>query len=169
MKQFLFAIFLLGSLSPLMSQARYGHLNFGQLLSIMPQTQGAEASLEAYQKQLVAQGEAMAAKFQADYTEYLRQAQGGDLTPVQQQKMQTDLQAQQQAIVAYEEEMTQLINKKREELITPIIDRAREAIKMVAQANKFVMVFDTSIFNAILFAGESEDVMPLVKTQLGIQ
>lgn len=169
MKHFFFAIALLCAALPAGAQGRYGHLNFGELLNIMPETKGAEASLEAFQKQLTAQGEAMAAKFQADYTEAVRLMQNGELTPVQQQQKQTELQQQQQAIAAYEEQMTQQINARREELLKPIIDKADAAIATVAKANQFIMVFDTSVFNAILFAGETEDLLPLVKTQLGIQ
>ena len=41
-------------------------------------------------------------------------------------------------------------------------------VEQVAQENNFQLIFDTSMFNAVLFAAESEDVMPMVKAKLGI-
>lgn len=148
---------------------KYGHCNLGSLIAQMPETKSADSELETFQKQLVAKGEEMATKFQANYTAFVTEAQEGNLTPKQQQERQTALQTEQQAILSYEQEITQKVNEKREELLKPLFDKATEAIKAVAKENGYVMIFDTSVFNAVLFATDADDVMPLVKAKLGLK
>ena len=57
----------------------------------------------------------------------------------------------------------------RNEMLKPIVARAQTAIDEVAKENGYVMVFDTSIFGAIMYAKDTEDIMPLVKAKLGIE
>jgi len=148
---------------------KYGHINFGNLISAMPETDAADAELEAYQKQLVQQGEQMAEEFQEEYGQFVTEVQSGSLPPKQQQEQQAKLQAKQQEILAYEQQIRQMVQEKRQELLAPIVERAEAAVQEVAKENGFVMIFDSSAFNAVLFAQESTDVMSMVKAKLGIE
>lgn len=147
---------------------QYAHLNFGNLISLMPETEAANAELEAFQKQLVAEGEKMAEQFQKDYGEFVVAVQGGDLAPKDQQLRQQQLQKKQQEIQAYEQKVIQDVQAKRDELLGPIIDKAQKAIGEVAKEKGYKMVFDTSSFNSVLFAQDSLDILELVKAKLGI-
>lgn len=160
--------FVLFSLASSVAQ-KYGHLNFGNLIADMPQTEQANKDLETYQKQLVAKGEEMATKLQTQFEATLKEVNEGKLSPLQQQQAEADLQNQQNEIRAYEQEVLQKVEIKRQELLKPIIEKAEQAITQVAQENGYIMIFDTSVFNAILFAEDSDDVMSLVKAKLGIQ
>lgn len=151
-----------------MAQQKYGHLNLGNLIEEMPATAKADAELEAFQKQLIAKGEEMAKKFQEDYGKFVTDVQSGDLSPVQQQERQNKLQADQQALVNYEQEIQQKVQGKRQELLTPIITEAEKAIAEVAKENGYLMIFDSSIFNAILYMEDANDVMDKVKAKLGL-
>lgn len=148
---------------------KYGHVNFGTLVSMLPETKAADTALLVYQQQLMAKGEEMAKAFQAGYAAFVKDVQSGNLTPVQQQERQEKLQGEQQAILKYEEDMQQMAAKKREELLNPIVEKGQKAIEEIAKANGYVMIFDTSIFNSILFAQETDDIMPLLKAKLGIK
>ena len=148
---------------------KYGHMNFGNLIAALPQTEQANKDLETYQKQLVAKGEEMAKALQTDFEKILADAQQGKLSPVQQQTAEADLQKRQNEIRAYEQEVMQKVEAKRQELLKPIFDKAEAAIKAVAQENGYELIFDTSVFNAILFAQDSDDVMPMVKAKMGVQ
>ncbi len=148
---------------------KYGHLNFGELLSSMPAATEANATLESLQRDLVAEGETMAAEFEQGVTKFRADQASGNFTPVQLQAKQKVLQAKQNAIGAYEEDVSQQLDDKREQLLTPIIAQAEEAIADVAKEGGYTMVFDTSVFNAVLFAAESEDLMAKVKAKLGIK
>ena len=156
------------SMSTLVAQ-KYAHINFGMLLEAMPATAEANAKLETMQNDLVAEGEAMATEFEAGVEKFRAEQASGNFTPVQLQAKQKALEAKQQAIAKYEQDITQQLNQAREELLVPIITDAEKAIADVAKANGYSMVFDTSMFNAVLFAAESVDIMSQVKERLGIE
>ncbi|MEL7248536.1 MAG: OmpH family outer membrane protein [Bacteroidota bacterium] len=170
MKQILLvSTLVLGSLIALTGQDRYGHLNFGNLIAVMPEAIQANDSLEIMQATMVARGEAMAAQFQRDASAFIKDVQSGTLTPVQQQERQAALEKRQVEIQNFEQEIVQTMGATRNQMLEPIIARAQQAIDDVAKENGYVMVFDTSVFNAVMFADESEDLMDMVKAKLGIE
>lgn len=164
----LVAFAVLFSLAGIAIGQRYGHLNLGQLVSVMPQTKDAEAQLKAYRDSLTDEGLKLETKFREDYTTFVTEARSGTMTPLQQQEKQTALQGQQEQLAAYEQQVQQMLAARRDQLLGPVLERAQEAIEEVAKAEGFIMIFDTSVFNSVLFADDSEDVMPLVKARLGI-
>lgn len=169
MKKLLFLFLLSGLALSASAQQKYGHLNFGNLLSLMPETKTADEALKKFQQQAVAQGDTMAKKFQEKYLAAARDVQDGKLSPQQQQMKEAELKQEQDSIANYQERITQEVQAKREELLTPIIDKAEKAVAEIAKANGYVMIFDSSVFNAILFAQDADDIMPLVKQKLGIK
>lgn len=148
---------------------KYGHCNFGTLVSAMPGTKQADTELEAYQQQLVSKGEEMATAFQAKVTQYYQDSQSGDYTPKVLADREQALQKEQQEIMAYEQEIQQKMGAKREELLQPLVEAVEAAIAKVAKANGYVMIFDTSMFNSVLFAEEAVDITAAVKAELGIE
>ena len=60
------------------------------------------------------------------------------------------------------------VEKKRQDLLQPIIDKADKAIKGVAAEKGFDYIFDTSS-GTLLHVKAADDIMPLVKAKLGIQ
>lgn len=168
MKKLLFLL-LLSGLTFSVSAQKYGHLNFGNLLSSMPETKVADETLKKFQQEMVAKGDTMAKKFQAKYVAIAKEVQEGKLSPLQQQQKEDELKKEQESIVKYQQEINQQVQAKREELLKPIIDKAEKAIAELAKAGGYVMVFDTSVFNAILFAQETEDLLPKIKEKLGIK
>ena len=59
------------------------------------------------------------------------------------------------------------IQTKEQELLEPILTKARKAIEDVATEGNFTYIFDKSSGN-ILYAKESENVIALVKKKLGL-
>lgn len=148
---------------------QYGHCNLNILVSALPGTKQADSELEAYQQQLITKGEEMATTWRTKAQAYATQAQSGDLNPKQMQEQEAALKQEQQQILAYEQEIAQKLGVKREELLSPLIDEVMQAIKEVAQEEGMIMVFDTSMFNAVLYAEESVDITDKVKAKLGIK
>jgi outer membrane protein len=60
------------------------------------------------------------------------------------------------------------MQKKKEELYSPIIKKAEDAINAIAKEKGYSYIFDTSV-GAVLFAQESDDVMALVKAKLSLK
>lgn len=168
MKKMILLCACLLALSVAGTSQKYGHLNMGGLVSLMPETKMADTVLAEYQKQLVAKGEDMAKNFQDKYTKFVAAAKAGELTALQQQSQQEDLQKDQNALMQYQQEINDKMTGKRDELLKPILEKAEKAVTEVAKTNGYLMIFDTSIFNSVLFAQDADDVMSLVMAKLGI-
>jgi outer membrane protein len=147
---------------------KYGHLNYGNVLTLMPEVKQADAQLEAFQKELVSKGERMAVEFRGNVAKFMTEQQSGILSPKEQQTKREALEKEQVAIEAYEQEIQRQVNLKREELLKPLTDKLDKAIEAVAKANGFTLVFDTGAFNAVLFGDESIDLFLMVKKELGV-
>ena len=145
---------------------RYGHMNFSAFLTSLTDTRKADIDLEEYQNTLVAQGQAMAEKFKNNYIAFMKEQQAGNLAPIKEKEQQELLQKEQEAIQAFEQEIQQKLQVKREELLKPIVDKITAKISEVCKENGFVMVFDTSSFNALLYSPESEDITSLVRSKM---
>ena len=61
------------------------------------------------------------------------------------------------------------VEVKRQELLGPIIKKAKDAVTTVAKEKGYQLVFDSSIFGTILFAEDTTDLLPMVKVHLGIE
>ena len=59
-----------------------------------------------------------------------------------------------------------LEQEREKALLTPIIDRAKEAIRDVAKENGYTYIFDSAV-GVTLYEG-GDDVLPLVKKKLGL-
>ena len=60
------------------------------------------------------------------------------------------------------------IQSKKEELYKPALEKANTAIQAVGKENNYTYIIDTSS-SVLLYAKESENVLPLVKTKLGLK
>jgi len=167
MKQFFFALLLtVCAVSSAFAQ-QYGHVNFGNLLSQMPDVKTAETSLQAYEKGEIATGEKMVADFKKHYAE--TEARVGDMTPKQLEQEKAKLEKEQATIQQFEQGLSRKIELKRQELLGPIIKKAKDAVNAVAKEQGYQIVFDSSIFGSVLFAEDATDILPLVKGRLGIE
>ena len=73
-----------------------------------------------------------------------------------------------QRIQDFQDSAQQSLQKKKEEIYTPIIKKAEDAIKGIAKEKGYSYIFDTSV-GVVLFAQESDDILPQVKTKLGLK
>ncbi len=149
------------------TQPKYGHMNLGNLLELLPDTKKANDAMKVYTDSLGAKDEAMTKAFQEAYAALEKDYNSGVLTPVQTQTRQAELQTQQQAIQKFEQDAQQLAAAKREALLTPILQKVEAAVKDVAKEKGYLMIFDTSS-GITLFAAEGDDVTALVKAKLGL-
>jgi outer membrane protein len=165
-----FSVFLLlfVSLSAVKAQApKYGHMNLGNFLELMPDTKKANDDLKAFADKLTAKDDSLTKAFQAAVVEFQKQYESRTLPPIQAQAREAELQKEQEAIQKFENDAQQLVAAKRDELLSPILKKVEDAVKSVAVENGYLMIFDTST-GAMLFAKDTEDVSALVKKKLGL-
>ncbi len=164
-----FFLFLLLSVSLSAQTApKYGHMNLGILLELLPDTKTANEGLKVFADKLGAKDDSLGRALQASAETLQKEYDSGILTPVQAQQRQAELQKQQEFLQKFEQEANQMVTAKREELLKPILTKVDDAIKAVAKENGYSMIFDTST-GAMLFATDTDDVTVLVKKKLGLE
>ncbi len=145
---------------------KFGYVNSQELLSLMPEARKADSSLQTFAKSYQDQIETMIKEYQKKGQEY--QTQEKTMSEAVKEVKMRDLQKLEENIQQTQQSAQEKIAKKKEELFTPILEKADKAIKDVAKANNYDYVFDAGA-GALLYAKESDDILPLVKTKLGIK
>lgn len=145
---------------------KLGHINSTQLLSFMPETKAADSTLERFGKSLENQLKTMTAEYQSKLQDYKDKAPSmADPVKDTKEKELTDLG---QRIQDFQESAQSSIERKKEELYTPIIKKAQDAIRDISKDKGYSYVFDTSV-GALLYAADSDDLMPQVKQKLALK
>ncbi|NJN32903.1 MAG: OmpH family outer membrane protein [Saprospiraceae bacterium] len=145
-----------------------GHLNLGNLISLMPEAVRADSGLVLYRKDLLATGDTLAMAFEKEYKAFVEAYNAGTLSASQSQKRQESLQKQQQVLRAYAQEVEEKVTNLRRQLLEPILTRIDQAIKTLGKEGKYDVIFDSGT-GSTLFAQDSEDLMPLLKQKLGLK
>ncbi|MFN0034233.1 MAG: OmpH family outer membrane protein [Saprospiraceae bacterium] len=164
---FLFALCLGAATLSAQTAPKYGHMNLGNLLELLPDTKKANDDLKFFADKLAAKDDSLGRSLQAAAETLQKEYDAGNLTPLQAQQRQAELQKQQEFLQKFEQEANQMVTTKREELLKPILGKVDEAIRAVAKESGYAMIFDTST-GAMLFATDTDDVTALVKKKLGI-
>lgn len=167
-KTFFFAVVFLSVLTIGISAQtlKFGHIDSGALIQMMPQTKQADSSLKKFGESLDSQLKGMTAEYQSKLQSYQSKADSlPDAIRTVKEKELTDLG---QRIQDFQQTAQESIQKKKEEIYGPILKKAEDAIKDIAKEKSYSYIFDTSL-GSVIFAQESDNIMPMVKTKLGIK
>ncbi len=145
---------------------KLGYVNSQELLSIMPEMTKADNDLKTFAKQYQDQLETMGKEFEKKGGEY--QAGEKTMSEAVKEVKQKELQSLETRIREYQQSAQEKIGKKKEDLYKPILEKADKAIKDVAKEKGYNYVFDAS-GGSLLYADESDNLLPLVKVKLGIK
>jgi outer membrane protein len=149
------------------STLKFGHINSNELFGIMPELKAADSTLAKFKATLDSQFKTMGAEYQGKISDYKsKEASMADPIKEAKQKEITDLE---ERIQAFQESAQTSLQKKQEELNGPIIKKAQDAINTVAKEKGYSYIFDSMPGGNLLFAQESDDILPLVKAKLGIK
>lgn len=158
---FIFALFCTVALQA----QKFGYINSQALMAELPKVKQADSEMEAYQKQLQKKGQDMVAAFQTKVQDLQKRVGEGTVPPKQQEEEEKKLEEERQKILAFEEEMVQQLQAKRDTLLKPILDEFNAAVKAVATENGYTYIFDQGI---LLYFDAALDVAPLVKKKMGL-
>ncbi len=158
------AVALMLSATSLFAQ-KFGRINSQEILLAMPETKEMETNLQAYAKDLQDNLETIAVEFNqkladfqknyATYSDSVRQLKERELQELQNRRQEFEQVAQQD------------IQKKQQELLTPIIEKAKAAIDKVAKENGYMAIVETGSLAAFDEAALT-DLAPQVRAELGI-
>jgi len=88
-------------------------------------------------------------------------------TDLVKQDKESEIQGLYQRIQTFQQNAQKSLQTKEQEMLEPILAKARKAIEDVATEGNYTYIFDKSI-GSILYAKESENVIDLVKKKLGL-
>lgn len=152
---------------------KFGRVDLAAILPNMPEYQEAITNLDAYGKDLQDQLEQIQVEFNTRFAEYEKSV--ATLTDSIRQLKEQELQQLQQRFQDFQQIAQQDMQRKEQEIMTPIYDKANEAVKKVATEGGFLAIFSTTgdqagsaglaYFNPEMLI----DITPDVKKELGIE
>ena len=159
-------VFVMGATS-LFAQQKFGRINTQEIIVGMPETKEMQTNMEAYAKDLQDNLESMTVEYNQKLQEF--QKNFNTLSESVRQLKENDLNALIQRRNEFEQAAQQDFQKRQNELLAPIIEKAKNAIDKVAAAGGYLAVFDTSTGSLAYFDEASlTDITPAVKKELGI-
>ena len=164
---FVFALIILFSVNlQAQNPIKIGVVDFNKLMADMPGVDSVKIKLQKYQGTLSNQMDAMRSEFENKYTEYQQGSAGmSDLIKATKEKELSDLRDR---IDAFQQQAQVDLQAKQQELLQPIIDKAKAAVKEVARENKYTLVLN-NMEDVVLYSEPADDITALVKKKLGLQ
>ena len=160
------AIALLMGSTSLFAQ-KFGRINTQEIIMSMPETKTMQTNMEAYAKELQDNIETMNVEFNTKLQDF--QKNFNTLTDIAKEMKEKDLNDLQARIREFQERAQQEYQKKQTELLSTIIEKAKNAIDKISAAGGYLVVFDTSTGSLAYFDEATlTDIAPEVKKELGI-
>ena len=147
---------------------KFGHINSDELIQAMPEYDSATVKLEKFRKELVNALELMSVELNTKNEAYQKESK--NYSDIVKQTKEQELVDMNKRIQDFQNNAQSQLQSKQSEVFQPIYQKVDKAIKDVGKENGFLYVFDVSK-GALLYFDEtkSTNVMPLVKTKLGLK
>lgn len=147
---------------------KFGRINSQEIVTSMNEFKEAQTQIQAYAKDLDAQLETIGVEFNTKLQEFQQSADTlGDAMRQLKEKELNDLQTRYQE---FQQMASSDMQKKQMELLQPIQQKCVDAIKEVAQAGGYIVVFDMATGSlAYIDETATTDISAEVKAKLGIQ
>jgi len=147
---------------------KFGHINRNELIQSMPEFDSARAQLERLNKELSNQLELLQVEYNNKAEAYVKESK--NLTELVRQTKEQELQDFQNRMQTFQQSASTQLQEKQTTLFSPITEKADKAIKDIGKENGFFYIFDLSGGQvAYIDETKSVNVMPLVKTKLGLK
>jgi outer membrane protein len=148
------------------TKLKLAHINSNDLMLLMPGIDTVQKIIQDYGNQLKEELEAMYKEYEKKSTDF--QNNQATMSQIMQQNKLKELQDLQSRIQSFEEQAQTELQTKQEEVLKPIVDKARSAIGEVAKEQGYTYVFDSAM-GVLLYSEESDNIIELVKKKLGIK
>jgi len=148
------------------SGLKLGWINSAELLNAMPEKVKADSDVAKYTRNFQEQIQTMMAEYQTKGQDY--QNKEKTMNDAMKEAKMKEIQDLQNRIEALQQSAQEKVQTKKQDLYTPILDKATAAIKSVSKEKGYDYIFDTSN-GFVLFARDEDNVLPIVKAKLGIK
>lgn len=157
--------FLLIPISSFCQAGKFGHVNYGEIIKLMPGIDSVQKIIVDFQTELQSTGEEMAKEFKTKQAEYEQLQNNSSSTTILRIK-EEELTNMYQRIQEFSQSMETELQNKQLELLKPFQEQVLEAIKTVAEEQHISYVFDTL---SLAYSIEGEDLSAKVKAKLNIK
>lgn len=162
-KLIVLSILALGVMTQTFAQ-KFGHANFEEIVSMLPERAAAEKEVQDLQQTLEGRLNSMYETYQSKAAEF----QTDTISQAVRRSLQQELQDLERRIQEFQQTASTEIQTKQNELMSKMFEKVRVAATEVGKANAYTYIFDSSPSTGVLLYAGGEDVTPLIKTQLGI-
>ena len=146
---------------------KFGRINTQEIIMAMPETKTMQENMDTFAKELSDNIETMNVEFNTKLQDF--QKNYNTFSDAIKEVKEKELNDMQTRTREFQERAQQDYQKKQNDLLAPIIDKANSAIDKVAAAGGVLVVFDTSTGSLAYFDEATlTDVAPAVKKELGI-
>jgi outer membrane protein len=135
----------------------------------MPESDSAQKQLEREASAMQKTLEELQVEFNKKYEDYLKLTNDATTSQLILKTKEEELQTIQQRSQTFQQQAEQSVTNKRAELFKPIQDKAIKAVSDVAAENGFTYIFDTAGGSIVYTSPDSQDILQLVKTKLGLK
>lgn len=161
-------MFILVSGTASFAQQKIGHIDSQEVLKLMPERDSAAKVFEKFNAEITKNYESMNVVYNNLLETYTKQKDS--LSSFIRTAKEAELVDMQGKIQNFQTVAQQELDKEQNRLMTPIMAKLKNAIKAVAESNKFTYVLEAA-GNMLLYFPEDEslNLLPLVKVKLGIK
>ena len=156
------SILVLGLMTEAYSQ-KFGHANFEEIVSLLPERAAAEKEVQDLQQKLEGRLNSMVETYQQKATEFQSDT---TMSEAMRTSLRNEIADLERRIQEFQQTAYTEIEVKQNELMTVMFDKVRAAAQEVGKQNEYTYIFDASN-GSLLYAG-GEDITGMIKTQLGI-
>jgi len=149
------------------AQTKIAHINSDALIASMPETKAMQAELKKLGQTYDTEYKIQANALQAKYLKYGKEQ--ATKTDEENALRQKEVQSLQKKLQLYAQTADKQLQQKQADLLKPILKKAQKAIQDVASAKSIIYVFDSAPGKGLLVFKKGIDLLPDVKTKLGIK
>ena len=145
---------------------KIGHVDFAKVLEQMPGQDTVKTVMEKYVQSLQGELQTMQSELELKNADYQKNA--ATMSNIIKSTKEKEMMDLQDRIQAFQQSAQKELSDKQTELITPFVNKAKQAMKDVAKEGGFAYILN-GVEDILLYSEGGEDVTPLVKKKLGIK
>lgn len=147
---------------------KFGNINSAEVFDAMPEKAVAQKELDALSAKYEAELQKMSEEFQRKMSDLI--ASQDSLPENIKQRRSQELGELEQRIQNFRQASIQEFQQQQQAKVQPIFEKITKAIKEVGDENGFTYIFDLNQPTILYFSEQNTvDVLPLVKTKLGLK
>lgn len=135
------------------AQVKFAHVNFAELVQLMPEADSARSTIEAQSKEAQETYAAMVEEYNAKAATY--QQKMSTWTPAIRESKEKELEEIVARIREFDQSIQLELQQKQQSLMAPIQKKALDTVNALAKAGGYIYVFDV---NSALYIDESQSV-----------